>query len=535
MSEESLIRAMPDLVAFIRPDGLITDHLGGNSLPFLLGAGDLVGHRIQELLEPAAGAMILRLIRRALAERDSCETAFTQNEDAYRVRVQAQGPERAMCVMQYVAGAALPAHPGTPGAHADGFPGRLRDAVADASLRERSFAVCAIFLDGLADIGALIDFSLRQQVLDTVLQRVRAAANAESAAFVEIIGDSVLGAIVTEGERDPLRSAVESIAASIHAPVRLHDATFVLAPHIGVAIFGKDASNPQTLLDHARAAMFEARRAEAGSIQFYSDTVRMLPVVRLDIERELREAIDAGQITLHYRGRHNLSDGRLTGVDAYLRWMHPLRGEIAPAEFLRIAETTDLAPAVSQAALARLALDLPHLRRRFGTDLPICFGPLRQHLCTEQFLRDVFGARHAGAFTSGGFMLRIAERTLGALSDPKRLLDELLQAQVACVIDEMGSGTISLSQLAQLPIAALQITRRYVVAAPHDAAALRTCRSVVALAEGLGVEAIAPGIDANANRECLSGMGCAHGLGDLYPPVAIPDIGRRGERRARAI
>jgi EAL domain-containing protein (putative c-di-GMP-specific phosphodiesterase class I) len=300
--------------------------------------------------------------------------------------------------------------------------------------------------------------------------------------------------------------------------VHLNDARFSLSPHIGVAIFGQDASSPQTLMDHARAAMLEARRSGAGSIQFYSDTVRMLPVVRLDIERELREAIQDGQIKLNYLARHDLASGHMTGLHAYMRWVHPLRGEIPPAQFLRIAETTDLAPAVSRAALERLALDLPKLRRRFGREFPVCFGPLRHHLSNGQFLTDFLNSRHAGILTAGAVDLRIAERTLAAMSEPERVLHELMQAGVGCVIDELGSGTSSLPQLAQLPIAALQITRRFVIAAPNEVAAMRTCRAIVALANALGVPAIAPGIDDETNRACMAGIGCAQGLGDLYPP-----------------
>jgi predicted signal transduction protein with EAL and GGDEF domain len=530
VSDESLIRAMPDLVMFIRPDGLILDHFGGRALPFLQSSDGLDGRRIQELVEPAASALILRLIRRAIADRGSCEAEFQMDAAAYLVRIHPQGPQRAMCVMRHVAHDRIPSQDaGTQGTNAEDFVGQLRATAAEASLREQTFALCVIFLDGLSDIGALIDFSIRQQILNIVIQRSRAATatGADSPPIVGVIDDTFLGAIVNAGSRDRVRSSVESIVARMAEPVQLNDATFVLAPHIGVAIFGEDASNPETLLDNARAAMLEARRGDAGRIQFYSDTVRMLPVLRLDIERELREAIQDGQIKLNYLACNDLADGHITGLHAYMRWVHPLRGDIPPAQFLRIAETTDLAPAVSRAALERLALDLPRLRRRFGKDLPICFGPLRHHFSTGQFLADFVGSRHAGALTSGGLVLRIAERTLATMSDPIRIIDDLLKAGLGCMIDEFGSGTSSLEQLAQLPVAALQITRRFVVAAANDPHALRTCRAVVALAKALEVPAIAPGIDAEPVRAMMSEIGCAQGLGDLY---ALPS-----RRRDRAV
>jgi predicted signal transduction protein with EAL and GGDEF domain len=413
------------------------------------------------------------------------------------------------------------------GPHAEGFPELLQDCVAEAGLRERPFALCVIFLGGLSDIGHLIDFSIRQRVLEAVIDRLRvaAAAGGDAPAVVGAMGDALLGAIVAEGgNRDAIRSHVESIAASLSEPVHLNDAKFVLSPHIGVAIFGQDASSPQTLMNHARAAMLEARRSIAGSIQFYSDTVRMLPVVRLDIERELREAIKDGQIKLNYVGRHDLVSGRLCGLHAHMRWVHPLRGEIPPAEFLPIAETTDLARAVSRAGLERLALDLPQLRRHAGADLPICFGPLRHHLSSGHFLTDYFGAPHAGALTSGALELRIAERALAAMTEPEPMLRELKEAGVQCVIGEMGSGASSLAQLAQLPLSALQISRDLVVAAAHHPSAMRACRAIAALADALGVRSIAPGIDDAPSRVRMSEIGCAQGLGDFYARLDFPGL-----------
>jgi predicted signal transduction protein with EAL and GGDEF domain len=525
MSDESLIRAMPDLVTFMRADGMITDHFGGRTLPFLSGSGMLAGRRIQELVEPAVAGLILRLVRRALADRDGCDAEFKMDDDAYLVRVDAQGPNRVTCVMRRVDDTRRrAAKSDADGAHAEGFPGLLLDSVSEAELRERPFALCVIFLGGLSDIGQLFDFSIRQRVLDAVMDRLRGAigADGDAPAVVGVMGDGLLGAVVAQGgNRDGMRSLVESIAASVSKPVHLNDAKFVLSPHIGVAIFGQDASTPQTLVNHARAAMLEARRSAGGSIQFYSDTVRMLPVVRLDIERELRGAIADGQIKLHYLGRHDLASGRLCALHAHMRWVHPLRGEIPPEEFLPIAETTDLARAVSRAALECLALDLPRLRRQVGAELPICVGPLRHHLSSGHFLPDFFDSRHGDALTTGGLELRIAERTLSAMTEPDHVLRALLDVGVRCVIDEFGSGSSSLPQLAQLPIAALQITRGLVVAASHQPSAMRTCQTIVALADALGVPSIAPGIDDEVNRVHMSGIGCSQGLGDLYPPVAF--------------
>ena len=522
---------------FIRPDGLVMDHFGGKTLPFLFGCGDLVGSQVQDFIEPTASALILRLIRRAIADRDTCEAEFKMDDATYLVRIHPQGPQRAMCVMRHVAHDRSTApDSSTAGAHSDGFLGRLLDTAARASLREQTFALCVIFLDGLSEIGELIDFSIRQQILNAVIQRSRdtTGTGGDPPPIVGVINETLVGAIVTAGSREHMRRSVESIAAHMSQPVHLNDASFVLSPHVGVAIFGQDASTAQTLLDNARAAMLEARRLGGGSVQFYSDTVRMLPVIRMDIERELRDAIRDGQIKLKYLACHDLMSGSMTGVQAYIRWVHPLRGDIPLAEFLPIAESTDLAPTVSRAALECLAGDLPRLRRRCGKDFPVYFGPLRRHLSTGQFLTEFLGSRHAGTLTSGGLVLRVAERSLSAMLKPSEMLDDLMKAGVSCVIDEMGSGTSSLPQLAQLPIAGLQITRQFVVAAANDTRSMLTCRAIVALAKALEIPAIAPGVDDEPCRAMMAKIGCAQGLGDLYPPVEIDNAPRTKRRNGVA-
>ena len=165
MSDDSLIQAMPDVVAFVRPDGLITHHLGGRGVPFIRGLGGLAGRRLADALEPSVAALITRLVRRAIAERGKCEADFTVDGAGYQARVSALGPERVLCVIRHDASPAprTETADGMPGsADRRGFAERLQRSVSEAALRERPLAVGVIFLDGLSDIGLLIDFFHRR-------------------------------------------------------------------------------------------------------------------------------------------------------------------------------------------------------------------------------------------------------------------------------------------------------------------------------------------------------------------------------------
>ncbi len=518
---------MPDMVAFLRPDGLVTHHLGGRRLPFVREGGSLAGRRLEDVLPPELSALIIRLVRRAISTREECEQDFSIEGANYQVRTTPQSPDRALCIVRQLsvapAAAAAPDSGGSGGRRS--FMRRFQRSIAEAALRERPLALCLVFLDGLSDIGRLLDFALGERILAQTLAQLPENAELPEGGgwYVGQLGEALLG-VVIEGtaDRDRIRAVAGSLCEAIARPIQVEDATFHLAPSAGVAILGEDASRPPVLLDHARAAMLESRRSGPGSVQFYSDTLRMLPVARLDIERELRTAIAEGQFSLHYKTRHGLADGAVAGIQASMRWVHPLRGEIPPSEFLPIAEATGLASSISRAVLERLVVELPALSRIYGPQAPVSFGALRQHITSRQLLEDCRRLAAAGHDFLSRLELRISERTLATLNGPERTLAAMAESGARLVVDEMGRGYSSLAQLPRLPLSALQIDREFVVASARSPAALCACRAMAALAAALGIPAIATGIDDEAARARMAEAGCTQGLGDLYPAAAVP-------------
>ena len=171
------------------------------------------------------------------------------------------------------------------------------------------------------------------------------------------MSESLLALVLECADREAIETCVTTLCASLREPVDIGDTQFHLTPFAGVAILGLDSSSPRTLLDQARAAATEARRAGSTRPRFFSDTLQLRSLARLDIARELRDAIANGDIGLRYTGRHDLHSGRLVTWAGYLRWMQPLRGEIRPVEFLKVAEATGLATRLSRAALVSLGED----------------------------------------------------------------------------------------------------------------------------------------------------------------------------------
>jgi predicted signal transduction protein with EAL and GGDEF domain len=511
-------------VAFVGPDGLITDHIGGHELPLLLDQDPLVGRRRSQALQPEVASLLVRLVRRAFADRDSCDAEFSYAGAKYHARVSAQGPRRALCQVrrsadQPVRAEALSARAALGGAERRGFVQRLQQSVTLASLHERPLALGLVFLDGFGDISSLIDYSIGEQILAELLRRMPVRGDTAAAVgwYVGSLGEDVLG-VVIEGsvDREPLRDIASRICKAVAQPVRIGNATFELTPSAGIAILGQDAMQPAALLEHARAAMLESRRAGDRAVHFYSDTLRMLPVARLDIERELREAIEAGEIGLRYAVRHDKSSGRVSGVQAYMRWTTLMRGEVPAAQFLAVAEATGLAVPLSRAVLKRLVGELTALRAAVGAQVPISFGALRQHVASGQLARDVQQIVPAAELAAGRFEIRLAERALAALSRPEQQLGEVADCGARVVIDELGRSHSSLAVLPRCAVWALQIDRALVVAARSRAVAMRSCRAIAALAKALEVLPFAAGVDDSEACKLMLEAGYVQGFGDHY-------------------
>lgn len=531
MSDDSLIEALPDLIAFVRKDGTILKRVGGRRLTAAESEQPIVGRKIDEIWPEPVAQLLQQMIRRALASRGSTDAQFNHDGRQHDVRVSAQGRERVLCVIRELANAA-PVAGERDGVRSTGqgamerraFFGRLKQSVAEAALRERQLAVALIHVDGLHDVGRIIDFSVGEQIATALLQRLPAPAAATDGGrgnwYVGQLGENLLAAVIESyGDREALREVVTSFRESLAQPVSVGDASFSVTPSAGVAILGEDASQTGPLLEHARAAMLEARRSEGRHVHFYSDTLRLRSLARLDFERELRTAVAEDELALRYAARHDLATGRLVAVHAYLRWPHPLRGEVKAAEFLPIAESTGLASPLSRWALQRLRRDLPALRAAGASDMRFSFGALRQHLASDALAKDIEGWLASGEVAPHEVELRIAEKTIAALGAPGKTLRRLADLGVSIVIDEFGRGYTSLPRLARLPVWGLQLDRGLVVASARDEIAAKATRAAVAIAHAMGIMPLAPGVDDDGEVERLRGLGCPQGLGDRFGEI----------------
>jgi GGDEF domain-containing protein len=449
MADDSLIQALPELVAFIRRDGTVLREHGGRRLGLMV-EGDLVGRTLSDLWPRDAADLLLRMIRRALRERGTSDVNFSSGGRAYEARIAAHGRDRALCIIRDAPVSGVSEH------HENVRGGdrvaverrtlfaRLSQSVDGARLRERQLAICMVHLEGVGELGRVLDFGIIDQMAGTLLQRASKILAGEPSGYAGRLEENVLLVVVEQfADREAIRRLADQLLEMLGEPVVVGDATFTATPSAGIAVLGDDGSEARQLLENARSAMWEARRSEPSCARFFSNDLRTRSLARLDVEHELRDAIAQDRLALRYAARHCLESGQRLAVHAYLRWPHPVRGEVAAAEFLPIAESTGLATALSRWALTRFQRDMSALRAAGVHRTRFSFGALRPHLSCGGLRADIEALLASGAVAPEYFELRISEHTLAGLADPGPILRPLVELGVTIVIDEFGRGFTS--------------------------------------------------------------------------------------------
>jgi predicted signal transduction protein with EAL and GGDEF domain len=534
-SSDSLIDALPDLLLQLRRDGSVIRQAGGR----------LLGEFRSETLWPTAMKALLRqLTRRAIAARGTADGIMANGDRRYEIRVTAQSPDRAICLIR-----------GLSDNSADGTPldtlaevkdpmdrrrfwQRFTESISMAALRERSIALAVIHLDGIAEISQIMDTNVSDQLISVAIRRlsmIEALAEERANWYAGQTGEDELAVVLHHADRDTIERFVGLICQSLRARLNFGDASFHLKVYAGVAILGQDAGSQKALLESARSATTEARSSEASAASFFSDTMKLRALTRLDIARELRDALINRDIRLRYRARHDLKSGRLVAMVGYLRWLHPIRGEIPPAQFLGAAAATGLAAALSRSLLENLRADAQIILPRVSDDVRISFGALRHHVLDGTLVSDVGNVMGEHGIDPSRLELRISER-IHATRDTAEW-HSLADRDVRFVVDEVGRKLSSLERLVNAPIWGLQLDRSCAAAMAHDPVAQKVCRAVVSIAHALQLVPLATAVDSPMHRQCLLSIGCEQGSGDYYgaPNMEINPAATHGEPRAAAL
>ena len=376
-------------------------------------------------------------------------------------------------------------------------------------------ALLFLDLDRFKIINDSLGHAQGDEMLREVARRLRSCLR-EGDILARLGGDEF---VVLMGNSKPdievvARSAqtvAEKVQTTFSEPFNIGDSQVNSGTSIGIVVFPADGATVQEIMQHADAAMYEAKRHGRNTYHFYERILEQQVRRRLTLENALRQALarDEG-LTLHFQPKVSLPDHQLLGVEALIRWRH--QGEwIAPAEFVPIAEESGLVLALGEWVLERAATQAHFWKERglLPTDTRVAVNISALHFSQASFSQTALDIlRHHGL--DGSILeIELTESTLmHHLESARKTMYNLRKAGVRFAVDDFGTGYSSLAYLKQLPVDVLKIDQTFVrdmVTDPSDATIVRT---IIAMAQSLGMTALAEGVENRDQLRLLQQMGC---------------------------
>jgi diguanylate cyclase (GGDEF)-like protein len=393
------------------------------------------------------------------------------------------------------------------------FRERVARSLADAKSGERAVAVLLLDIDAFKQINDTLGHGTGDEVLREVARRLQAQLPAE--AVLARLGNDEYA--ILQPHAASLQAALATAAAAqaaMETPVTLGGVALNVEVSIGIALVPDHAENADTLLQRADMALDRARQRR-GRVEVYSAEHDQSGPQRLALLGEVRPALERGEFVLFYQPKLDLRSGRVTSVEALLRWRHPQRGMVAPLEFISLIEQTALVGPVTLHVID-LALRQLSIWRTAGLELGISVNLSARNLHDPELAHQIEALLHSHAVPASALTVEVTESA--AIADPETavgVLDTLRSLGVGVSIDDFGSGHASIAYLARLPVTELKIDRSFVSCmcqSPRDEAIVRT---TIDLGRHLDLHVVAEGIETAEVCERLAAMGCDTGQGYL--------------------
>ncbi|MCZ8131161.1 MAG: EAL domain-containing protein [Steroidobacteraceae bacterium] len=397
----------------------------------------------------------------------------------------------------------------------------LQQSIARAQRTHTELALLYLDLDRFKDVNDTFGHSAGDRTLEILSERLSRVMPKDATAgrlagdeFAVFVENLAAGA----DHRPALAGIARELLDDVGRAFYLNDTEVYLTCSIGVALYPADANNTIDLIRNADAAMYHAKQNGGGNTHaFYAPEMNAAAVERLMLKSKLRRSLERDEFVILYQPKVSLRDGRVTGAEALLRWRLPGHGDIPPAQFIPLAEETNLILPIGEWVLRRVCSDY-----RLWSDQLADPGRVSINLSLKQLKQASFIPRFASVFREKGvsptaFELEITESTL--MDDARqtvKLLDELYAMGIHLAIDDFGTGYSSLSTLQQLPVETLKIDQSFVRDAAVDRDDATLVRTIIEMGKNLDMEVVAEGVETREQLEFLRERGCHQAQGRLF-------------------
>jgi diguanylate cyclase (GGDEF)-like protein len=400
---------------------------------------------------------------------------------------------------------------------------RVRDGIIAGRASGTGVALLIVDLDHFKELNDTLGHDAGDQLLRQVGERLRTVLRATDTAAR--LGGDEFGVLLSDPCEEATATLVaEKILKMIAQPFPIKNVGLRVTASIGIAIFPQHAENDEQLMQHADVAMYEAKAAQSG-FACYARERDKHSLERLTLAGELSHALEAGEIEAHFQPKADAGSRRIVGVEALVRWQHPTRGLISPAEFVTVAEQAGLGRALTRRMLY-LALKQIRVWRDAGFDLHVAVNTTVADLQDTQFPAEVAATLEAHGLPPEALVLEVTENMV--LADPVRVGDVLAQLGelgLGLSLDDFGTGFSSLTHLKSLPVGEVKIDRSFVGRMCTDPVDAAIVQATIQLAHSIGIRVVAEGIEDQVTWSSLVANECELVQGyALSRPLPAPDL-----------
>jgi diguanylate cyclase (GGDEF)-like protein/PAS domain S-box-containing protein len=384
----------------------------------------------------------------------------------------------------------------------------LADSIASAHLDTSGTAVIFVDLDGFKFVNDTLGHEAGDALLQQVAQRLSSHVRREDR-LARMGGDEFMLVVNDMTEDQVAIGVADRLQDALRAPFFVARHEIVVTASMGISIYPRDGTDVSALRRKADTAMYEAKQAGKDRIRLYSPAMGSACKLRLEMETDLRHALDRDELCLYYQPMYTAADIRQTAYEALLRWPHPSLGFVPPSQFIRLAEETRLIVRLGEWVLHEACRQCRWWQDHGKPMVRVAVNVSPLQFARTDFVDTVFEVLRDTGLSGDLLDLEVTESiVLGDIDGTIRQMDRLRERGVRISVDDFGTGYSSLGYLPKLPVDILKIDRCFVEQIGENAAAVPLIHGMISLAHSIGKRVVVEGIETNRQLEILRNLGC---------------------------
>lgn len=404
---------------------------------------------------------------------------------------------------------------------------RLSQAIYWAKHQNRHVGLLCLDLDRFKKINDTLGHQAGDQVLQEISRRIQEALRTGDTVS-RVGGDDFFIVLESIDDEKNIDFVVGNILTALKKSIDLDGHELNITASVGVAIFPNHSDSPSDLMKFADIAMYSAKNQGGDIAVHYLDTMDERASEFLVMEAELKQAISSEELYLQYQPQFDLKDNSLVGMEALVRWKHPVKGIVPPGDFIFLAEETGLIQPLGEWVLREACRQISHWLAEGFNIVPVAVNVSSLQMQKEDFIDVLDDALATSQIPAEFLELEITESTIMSRLDASvATLKAIRQRGLMLAIDDFGTGYSSLSYLKRFPLSKLKVDRSFISELPADENDASIVTAIISMSHGLGLKVIAEGVETEEQKQFLIDQGCDQVQGFLYSrPLDAEEIKR---------